>query len=52
MAGFSYNPLKNELIYGLVVYPDKDREYQIIHLDINTGKQMQIAEGKLTGSKN
>lgn len=46
IAGFSYSPLTQELVYGLVVNPYKeDREYQLIQLDINTGNQVQMAEG-------
>ncbi|MEA3440693.1 MAG: hypothetical protein U9R58_10455 [Chloroflexota bacterium] len=42
IAGFSYSPSTQELVYGLVV---KEREYKIMLLDMNTGEQVQLAAG-------
>ena len=45
IAGFSYAPATGELVYGLVINPYKERKYQLIHFDTNSGKQMELAEG-------
>lgn len=45
MSGFSYFPSTHKLVYGLVVKPYRDREYRIIQLDVETGEQVQLAEG-------
>jgi tricorn protease-like protein len=45
IAGFSYSPKTNELVYGLVINPYKEREYQLIHMDINTGEHVQLGDG-------
>lgn len=45
IAGFSYLATTQELVYGLVVNPDDNREYQLLKLDIKTGKQVELAAG-------
>lgn len=45
IAGFSYQPTTQELLYGLVINPSTNREYKIIKLDINTGVEVILAEG-------
>lgn len=45
LAGFSYSPVTEDLVYGLVVDPYSDREYKIVRLDIKTGDQVQLAGG-------
>jgi len=45
IAGFSYSTSRQELKYGLILNPDGDREYRLMHLDLKTGEKVQIAEG-------
>jgi hypothetical protein len=45
LAGFSYYPATQELVYGLVINPYKQREYQLIKLDLKSGEQVKLGEG-------
>ena len=45
IGGFSYSSDQQELVYGLVIGPYKNRRFQIMRLDINSGKQVQVGVG-------
>jgi Tol biopolymer transport system component len=43
IEGFSYYSPTQELVFGLVVNPYGDRQYRIMHLDVKSGQQQQLA---------
>jgi Tol biopolymer transport system component len=45
IAGFSYNYSKQELIYGIVLNQSTEPTYRLMHLNLKTGKEIQIGEG-------
>jgi hypothetical protein len=45
IAGFSYQSITQELVYGLIENPYKDRKYYIKKLDIKTGEEVTLVEG-------
>jgi len=49
LAGFSFSPTTNALVYGLVVTLNttnpKDREYRIMRVNIDTHEQVHLADG-------
>lgn len=49
LAGFSYSPVTNQLVYGLVVdlylTNPSAREYRIMQMDIETNEQVHLADG-------
>ena len=45
IAGFSYSPFKQKLTYGLVTNPYKNRNYEILVMDITNGEVEKLAEG-------
>jgi hypothetical protein len=47
IAGFSYSPSRNSLVYGLVKTDRQtyEKTHQLIELDLNTGKTTRLAEG-------
>lgn len=45
IAGFSFSPTRQELVYGRITEPYKNRGYEILQVDVKTGKTIRIAEG-------
>jgi len=45
VQGFSYSPTRQALLYGLVVHHDGGTKYRLMHLDLQTSAQEQLAEG-------
>lgn len=45
IAGFSYQSNTQELVYGLIENPYKDRKYYIKKLDTKTGEEVTLVEG-------
>lgn len=45
IAGFSYSQARQELVYGLLVDPYRDRQYRLMHKNLTTEEEIQLAEG-------
>jgi Tol biopolymer transport system component len=45
LAGFSYFPSTNMLVYGLVVKAESNQAYKLISFDLKNGVRIEIAEG-------
>jgi hypothetical protein len=45
ISGFSFSESTQQLIYSLILNPEKDRRYQIIRLDMISGMEEILAEG-------